>query len=87
MKLGDGSSLHSGSEPQGDGHSTLCRFLADKFLYELEEHQRVLDSSSVELRAAFIENGMPEDAAMDFRLVRRAELNVSEDHSAKMEGR
>ena len=67
-----------------DGHSSLCRFLADKFVYELEEHQRILDSSSAELRATFIENGMPEDAEMDFQLIRRAELDMSQDQSAKM---
>ena len=70
----------------GDGHSILCRFLADKFVYELEEHQRILDSSSAELRATFIENGMPEDAEMDFQLIRRAELDMSQDQSAKMRG-
>ena len=68
----------------GDGHSRLCRFLADKFLYELEEHRRILDSSSAELRATFIENGMPEDTEMDFQLVRRAELDVSEDQDTQM---
>ena len=68
----------------GDGHSILCRFLADKLLHELEEHQRILESSPAELRATFVENGMPEDAEMDFKLVRRAELDVSEDLDAKM---
>ena len=68
----------------GDGHSILCRFLADKLLHELEEHQRILDSSSAELRATFVENGMPEDAEIDFKLVRRAGLDLSEDQSAKM---
>ena len=58
--------------------------MADKFLYELEEHRRILDSSSAELRATFIENGMPEDTEMDFQLVRRAELDVSEDQDTQM---
>ena len=68
----------------GDGHSILCRFLADKLLHELEEHQRILDSLSAELRATFVENGMPEDAETNFKLVRRAGLDLSEDQSAKM---
>ena len=68
----------------GDGHSTLCRFSADKLLHDLEQHQRILDSSSAELRATFVEDGMPEDAEMDFKLVRRADLDMSEDQSAKI---
>ena len=68
----------------GDGHSKLCRFLADKLLHDLEQHQGILDSSSAELRVTFVEDGMPEDAEMDFKLVRRAELDMSEDQSAKM---
>ena len=68
----------------GDGHSKLCRFLADKLLHDLEQHQGILDSSSAELRATFVEDGMSEDAEMDFKLVRRAELDMSEDQSAKM---
>ena len=68
----------------GDGHSILCRFLADQLVHELEEHQRILESSPAELRATFVENGLPEDAEMDFKLVPRAELDVSEGLDAKM---
>ena len=68
----------------GDGHSILCRFLADKLLHELKQHQRILESSSAELRATFVENGMQEDAEMDFKLVRRAELDISEDQIGEM---
>ena len=67
-----------------DGHSSLCRFLAFKLLHELEEHQRILESSPAELRETFVDNGMPEYAEMDFKLVRRAELDLSEDLDAKI---
>ena len=65
--------------------TVLCAgFWRDKLLHELEEHQRILESSPAELRATFVENGMPEDAEMGFKLVRRAELDVSEDLDEKM---
>ena len=67
-----------------DGHSVRCRFLALKLLHELKQHQRILTSSSAELRALFVENGMPEHAEMDFKLVRRAELDIPEDPIRKM---
>ena len=68
----------------GDGHSTLCGFLADKLLHELKQYQRMIDDSLEDLRALFVEYGMPEDAQIDFKLVRQAELDMSEDQSAKM---
>ena len=68
----------------GDGHSILCRFLAYKLLHELKQYQRMIDGSLEDLRALFVENGMSEDAQIDFKLVRRAELDMSEDQSAKM---
>ena len=67
-----------------DGHSALCRFLAYKFLHKLKQYQRTLDSSPEELRAILVNNGMPEEAEMDFKVVRRAELDMSEDQSARM---
>ena len=60
-----------------DGHSALCRFLAYTLLRELKQHQICLYSLTDELRAVFIEKGMPEDARMDFKLVRRGELNIT----------
>ena len=67
-----------------DGHSSLCMFLALRLLHELKQHQRILASSSAELRATFVENGMPEHAEMDFKLVRRTELDIPEDQISKM---
>ena len=59
-------------------------FLALRLLHELKQHQRILASSSAELRATFVENGMPEHAEMDFKLVRRTELDIPEDQISKM---
>ena len=67
-----------------DGHSSSRRFLADKLLHELEHQQRLLDNSRNELREVFLEHGMAEDAEMDFKLVCRTELNVSDDDHAEM---
>ena len=67
-----------------DGHSSLCMFLALRLLHELKQHQRILANSSAELRATFVENGMPEHAEMDFKLVRRTELDIPEDQISKM---
>ena len=67
-----------------DGHSISRLFLAGTLLYELEQHQICLDSLTDELRAVFVEQGMPEDAQMDFKLVRREELNMTTDQSAEM---
>ena len=63
----------------GDGHSIICRFLADKLLHELEQQQRLLNSHTDELRAAFVEKGMAEDIQMEFKLVRKGDLNLSAD--------
>ena len=60
-----------------DGHSSMCRFLADKLLHELEEQQRLLDGQTDVLRATFLERGMPEAAQMRFKLVRKGDLSVS----------
>ena len=62
-----------------DGHSMLCRFLADKLLHELEHQQRLLDSQTDELRAAFVGKGMAADAQMEFKLVRKGDLNLAAD--------
>ena len=67
-----------------DGHSALCRFLADKLLHELEHQQQLLDCSRNKLREVFVDHGMPDDAEMDFKLVSRADLNLSDDQYAEM---
>ena len=60
-----------------DGHSISRRFLAYKLLHDLEQQQRLLHEQADELRAAFVEIGMAEDAEMEFKLVRKGDLNVS----------
>ena len=67
-----------------DGHSVLCRFLADKLLHELEHQQQLLESSRDESPEVFVNHGMPEDSEMDFKLVCRSELNVSDEKCAEM---
>lgn len=67
-----------------DGHSVLCRFLADKLLRELEHQQQLLENSRNELPAVFVDHGMPEDVDVDFKLVCRSELNVSDEKCAEM---
>ena len=79
----------------GDGHSSSRRFLAYKLLRELEPQQRLLDNSRNKLREAFVDHGMAEvliplrragsrHEEMDFKLVCRAGLNVSDDQHAEM---
>ena len=68
----------------GDGHSSLCRFLGDKLLYELEDYQRMLYSSMDEVRKAFAGRGISDDAEMEFKLVCRAALNVSDEQCLEM---
>ena len=68
----------------GDGHSSSRRFLAYKLLRELEHQQRLLDNSRNELREVFVDHGMADDEEMDFKLVCRAGLNVSDDQHAEM---
>ena len=68
----------------GDGHSSSRRFLADKLLHELEHYQQSFDASRDGLREVFIEHGMADDAELDFRLMWRAELEVSDDQGAEM---
>ena len=67
-----------------DGHSTRCRILADKLLHELKQYQQILDSSLEELRPLFLKNGLAEDAQIDFKLVRRSELDILEEQSAQV---
>lgn len=67
-----------------DGHSLLCRFLADKLLHELEEQQRLLDGKTDTLHAVFVERGMAKDVEANFRLVRKKSLNVSEAQVTKL---
>ena len=67
-----------------DGHSTLCRFLADKLLHELEQQQRLLDGQSDALHAEFLGKGMRSDVRPSFRLVCKRDLNVSEDQVTKL---
>ena len=67
-----------------DGHSILCRFLADKLLHELEQQQGLLDGQTDALHAIFIEKGMAKDAQPDFRLIRKRDLNVSEDQVTEL---
>ena len=59
-----------------DGHSTLCRFLADKLMHDLEQEQQVLVSQADTLRA---EKGMAEERQMEFQLVPKRKLNLSAD--------
>ena len=68
----------------GDGHSSSRRFLAYKLLRELEHQQRLLDNSRNELREVFVDHGMADDEEMDFKLVCRSGLNVSDDQHAEM---
>ena len=67
-----------------DGHSSVCRFLADKLLYELEQQQRSLDGQTEELRALFSASDMTEDAQLEFRLVRQGDLNVPADQITEL---
>ncbi len=73
-----------GGGTTADGHSMLCRLLADKLLHELEQQQRLLDNRTDELHAIFVENGMKKDAQMEFRLAHKRDLNVSEDKVTDM---
>ena len=73
-----------GGGTTADGHSILCRILADKLLHELEQQQQLLDSHTDELHTTFVENGMKKDAQMEFRLVHKRDLNVSEDKVTDM---
>ena len=50
----------------------------------LEHQQRLLDNSRNKLREAFVDHGMADDEEMDFKLVCRAGLNVSDDQHAEM---
>lgn len=68
----------------GDGHSASRRFLASKLLHELEQVQRLFDDSGAELRAVFADRGMEDDAEMNFRLMCRTELTVSDEQHAGM---
>ena len=83
-KVGDRAIGPLGWGTMSDGHSSLCRFLADKLLYELEQQQRILDEHAGELRAAFAARGLAEDAQMEFKLVRKADLNVSADQVTEL---
>ena len=67
-----------------DGHSTLCRFLSDKLLHELEQQQRLLDGQSNALYAEFLEKGMRSDVRPNFGLTRRKDLKVTEDQVVKL---
>ena len=67
-----------------DGHSTLCRFLAHKLVYELEDHQRRFGDQADVLHTAFVERGMAKEVQADFRLVRKSDLIVSEDQMAAL---
>ena len=68
----------------GDGHSALCRFLANKLLYDLEYHERLVDASRDEVRKRLVERGMADDVEMGFKLVCRAELKVTDDLCVEM---
>ena len=78
-QVGDRAIAPLGWGTSGDGHSIICRFLADKLLHELEQQQRLLNSHTDELRAAFVEKGMAADVQMGFKLVRKGDLNLSAD--------
>ena len=67
-----------------DGHSALCRFLGHKLLHELEHQQQLLENSRNELAEVFVDHEMPEGSKMDFKLVCRSELNVSDEKCAEM---
>ena len=60
-----------------NGHSMVCTFLADKLLHELDQQQQLFDSQPDILRAVFVEKGMAENAQMEFKLVRKGDLNLS----------
>ena len=67
-----------------DGHSKSRRFLADKLLHELEQQQRLFYEQTDELRAAFVEIGMAEDAQMEFKLVRKGDSSLSADQVTEL---
>ena len=67
-----------------DGHSVSRRFLAHKLLHALDQCQRTLDSAADELRAVFVDHGMAEDAHMSYKLVRREDLNITEDQNMEI---
>lgn len=83
-KVGDYAIAPLGWGSMADGHSSLCRYLADKLLYELEQQQRRLDEHAEELRAAFVARGLAEDAQIEFKLVRKGDLSVSSDQITKL---
>ena len=67
-----------------DGHSTLCRFLADKLLHELEQQQRLIDAQPDALHAEFLGRGMGSHVRPNFRLICRRDLNVAEHQVRKL---
>ena len=67
-----------------DGHSASRLMLADKLLHELEQQQRLLYEQTDELRTAFVEIGMAEDAQMEFKLVRKGDLSLSTDQVTEL---
>ncbi len=68
----------------GDGHSTLCRFLAHKLLHELEHQQRRLNDHADELHDVFVEHGMTKEEQAELRLIRKSDLTVSGDQIAAL---
>lgn len=66
------------------GHSTLCRFLADKVLHELEQQQQRLNDCADAFHSVFVENGMAKDSQAELRLTRKNDLTVSEDQVAAL---
>ena len=67
-----------------DGHSLLCRFLADKLLHDLEVQQRRLNDYADALHTVFVEKGMAKDSQTELRLIRNSDLTVSEEQIAAL---
>ena len=86
VQIGDNAIAPMRGGVTAAGTSTLCQFLADKFLNEIGEYQSYLETQPAEVRAALQDNGVNIAGEMEFKLVLLDSLGWSDEMVRSLKG-